>query len=51
MKSLIILQVTNLDTSSIQGTSTESFIDIAIKGGWVMLPIVIAESYCSIYFF
>jgi len=50
MKNLIILQVTNLDTSSIQGTSTESFIDIALKGGWVMLPIVIL-SFIAVYIF
>lgn len=50
MKHLIILQVTNLDTSSIQGTSTESFIDIALKGGWVMLPIVIL-SFIAVYIF
>ena len=38
---MIFLQVSSLDTSNIQGTSTESFIDLAIKGGWVMIPIVI----------
>jgi biopolymer transport protein ExbB len=50
MKHLILLQVSNLDTSSIQGTSTESFIDIALKGGWVMLPIVIL-SFIAVYIF
>jgi biopolymer transport protein ExbB len=50
MNSLIILQVTNLDTSNIQGTSTESFIDLAIKGGWVMVPIVLL-SLVAVYIF
>ncbi len=50
MKSLIFLQVTNLDTNGIQGTSTESFIDIALKGGWVMLPIVLL-SLIAVYIF
>ena len=50
MTSLIFLQVTNLDTSSIQGSSTESFIDLAIKGGWVMLPIVLL-SMIAVYIF
>jgi biopolymer transport protein ExbB len=50
MKSLIFLQATNLDTSSIQGTSTESFIDLAIRGGWVMLPIVLL-SFIAVYIF
>lgn len=47
---MIILQVTNLDTSSIQGTSTESFIDLALRGGWVMIPIVIL-SFIAVYIF
>jgi biopolymer transport protein ExbB len=50
MKSLIFLQVTNLDTTNIQGTSTESFIDLAIKGGWVMIPIVLL-SLVAVYIF
>ena len=50
MKSLIFLQVTNLDTSNIQGTSTEPFINIALKGGWIMLPLVIL-SFIAVYIF
>jgi biopolymer transport protein ExbB len=50
MENLVILQVTNLDTSSIQGTATESFIDLALKGGWVMVPIVIL-SFIAVYIF
>jgi len=50
MENLVILQVTSLDTSSIQGTATESFIDLALKGGWVMVPIVIL-SFIAVYIF
>jgi len=50
MKSLIFLQVTNLDTSNIEGTATESFIDIAIKGGWIMIPLVFL-SFIAVYIF
>ena len=50
MLSLIFLQVSNLDTSARQGTSTESVIDIALKGGWVMLPIVLL-SFVAVYIF
>ena len=50
MKNLIILQVTNLDTSSIQGEATESFINIALKGGWIMLPLVML-SFIAVYIF
>ena len=50
MNIMIFLQVSSLDTNSVQGTSTESFIDIALKGGWVMLPIVFL-SFIAVYIF
>ena len=50
MKSLILLQITTADTAAVQGTSTESFIDLAIKGGWVMIPIVLL-SLVAVYIF
>ena len=50
MKSLIILQISSLDTTAVQGTSSESFIDLALKGGWVMLPIVLL-SFVAVYIF
>ena len=50
MKILLIQQVTNLDTSVVDGTSTESFIDLAIKGGWVMVPILLL-SLIAVYIF
>ena len=50
MKSYIFLQMTNLDTASVQGTAKESFLDLAIKGGPVMIPIVLL-SLIAIYIF
>jgi biopolymer transport protein ExbB len=50
MINLVFLQVSSLDTSNIQGASTESFIDLAIKGGWVMIPIVLL-SLVAVYIF
>ena len=50
MKQLIFLQASVLDTSSIQGTATESFFNIALKGGWIMIPIVIL-SFVAVYIF
>jgi biopolymer transport protein ExbB len=47
---MVFLQVSSLDTSNIQGASTESFIDLAIKGGWVMIPIVLL-SLIAVYIF
>jgi len=50
MISLIFLQVTNLDTSNIQGEVKDSFLDLALKGGWVMIPILIL-SLVAVYIF
>ncbi|MBN1132346.1 MAG: MotA/TolQ/ExbB proton channel family protein [Bacteroidales bacterium] len=50
MKGLIFLQLTSADTAVVPGTSTESFIDLAIKGGWVMIPIVLL-SLIAVYIF
>ncbi|PID92123.1 MAG: biopolymer transporter ExbB [Bacteroidetes bacterium] len=47
---MVFLQVTGIDTAAVQGTSSESFIDLAIKGGWVMVPIVIL-SFIAVYIF
>lgn len=38
------------DTAVDQGTGTESFIELAIKGGWVMIPIVLL-SFVAVYIF
>lgn len=49
MNSYILLQ--NVATDSLtQGTGTESFIDLAIKGGWVMIPIILL-SFIAVYIF
>jgi len=46
----ILLQNTMPDTSMTQGTGTESFIELAIKGGWVMVPVVLL-SLVAVYIF
>lgn len=50
MNILIILQNVVSDTAMTGGTAKESFIDLAIKGGWVMIPIVIL-SFIAVYIF
>ena len=50
MKTLILLQNVVSDTTLTGGTGTESFIDLAIKGGWVMIPIVLL-SFIAVYIF
>lgn len=50
MNLFILLQTTSLDTAAASGTATESFIDLAIKGGWVMIPIVLL-SFVAVYIF
>jgi biopolymer transport protein ExbB len=50
MKLFIILQSMTADSAMIEGTSQESFIDLALKGGWVMVPIVLL-SLVAVYIF
>ncbi|MDF1570038.1 MAG: MotA/TolQ/ExbB proton channel family protein [Bacteroidales bacterium] len=50
MKLFIILQSVATDTTLTDGTARESFIDLAIKGGWVMIPIVLL-SFVAVYIF
>jgi biopolymer transport protein ExbB len=50
MKLFIILQSVAADTTLTEGTARESFIDLAIKGGWVMIPIVLL-SFVAVYIF
>jgi len=50
MKSFILLQIITADTGVVQGSSTESFVNLAIKGGWVMIPIVLL-SFVAVYIF
>ncbi len=50
MKLFIILQSMTADSALIEGTSQESFINLAIKGGWVMIPIVFL-SLVAVYIF
>lgn len=50
MKLFIILQSVAADTTLTEGTSRESFIDLAFKGGWVMIPIVLL-SFVAVYIF
>jgi biopolymer transport protein ExbB len=50
MKSLILLQTLVSDTAIEQGAGSESFIELAIKGGWVMIPIVLL-SFVAVYIF
>ena len=38
------------DSTLIEGTSQESFINLAIKGGWVMIPILLL-SFVAVYIF
>ncbi|MCF8346275.1 MAG: MotA/TolQ/ExbB proton channel family protein [Bacteroidales bacterium] len=50
MKLFIILQSLTTDSAMAEGTARESFIDLAIKGGWVMIPIVLL-SLVAVYIF
>jgi biopolymer transport protein ExbB len=50
MKLFILLQSVAADTALTGGTSSESFIDLGIKGGWVMIPIVLL-SLVAVYIF
>ena len=47
---LILLQNVVADTTMTDGTARESFLDLAIKGGWVMIPIVLL-SLVAVYIF
>jgi len=50
MKLFIILQSLTVDSAVTQGTAKESFIDLALKGGWVMIPIILL-SLVAVYIF
>lgn len=51
MKSLILLQVAVADSTGIAGGSMKiSFFELAMKGGWVMLPILLL-SIIAVYIF
>lgn len=50
MELFVILQNLNVDSAVESGTATESFINLAIKGGWVMIPIVLL-SLVAVYIF
>jgi biopolymer transport protein ExbB len=51
MKSLILLQVALADSTGMAGGSMKiSFFDLALKGGWVMLPILLL-SIVAVYIF
>ena len=50
MKLFILLQSISTDTAIVDGTAKESFIDMAIKGGWVMIPILLL-SFVAVYIF
>ncbi len=47
---LILLQNVVADTTLTDGSARESFIDMAIKGGWVMVPIILL-SLIAVYIF
>ncbi len=52
MNILTLLQIVTTETSAIQtgGTKEETFLSLAMKGGWVMLPIIIL-SIIAVYIF
>ncbi len=52
MNILTLLQIVTSETSSIQtsGTKEETFLSLALKGGWVMIPILIL-SIIAVYIF
>jgi biopolymer transport protein ExbB len=47
---LTLLQNVVADSTMTDGTARESFLDLAIKGGWVMIPIVLL-SLVAVYIF
>jgi len=52
MNILVLLQIVTTETSAIQtsGTKEETFLSLAMKGGWVMIPIIIL-SIIAVYIF
>jgi len=50
MNLFILLQTVASDTSVTEGVGRESLLDLAIKGGWVMIPIVLL-SLVAVYIF
>jgi len=52
MNILTLLQIVTTETSAIQtsGTKEETFLSLAMKGGWVMIPIIIL-SIIAVYIF
>lgn len=52
MNILTLLQIVTTETSSIQtgGTKEETFLSLAMKGGWVMIPILVL-SVIAVYIF
>lgn len=50
MELLILLQTASTDPGLTEGTAKESFIDMALKGGWVMIPIILL-SLIAVYIF
>jgi biopolymer transport protein ExbB len=52
MNLLTLLQIVTTETSNIQtaGTKEETFLSLALKGGWVMIPIVVL-SIIAVYIF
>jgi len=52
MNILTLLQIVTTETSSIQttGTKEETFLTLALKGGWVMIPILVL-SVIAVYIF
>jgi len=52
MNILTLLQIVTTETSTIQtgGTKEETFLSLAMKGGWVMIPIIIL-SIIAVYIF
>ncbi|MFC2090720.1 MotA/TolQ/ExbB proton channel family protein [Bacteroidota bacterium] len=50
MNLYILLQNISSADSLSQGTAKESFIDMALKGGWVMIPIILL-SFVAVYIF
>lgn len=52
MNLLTLLQIVTTETSNIQtaGTKEETFLSLAFKGGWVMIPIVVL-SIIAVYIF
>ncbi len=47
---VLLQNLSTADSDIVQGTAKESFIDMALKGGWVMIPIVLL-SFVAVYIF